>query len=235
MCEDASKRQVDCPCVSPKGDAIFLCDRTGNMAEPWADAGYRCWCIDIQHSIRKPRRVGNIWFIWGDARSWLPEGLDIRFVAAFPVCTHMTVADARDFKVKGLPFLIDGLSLFHSCIHAAAWSGAPYCVENPKGVISTHFRPADFKFNPCDYGGYLKPHGDAYTKETWLWTGNGFVMPEPKPVPPVEGSKMHRLAPSENRADLRSETPKGFARAVFLANAPHLRRNASGFAAWRGR
>jgi hypothetical protein len=29
---------------------------------------------------------------------------------------------------------------------------------------------------------------------------------------------MHLLPPSENRGDLRSETPLGFARAVFKAN-----------------
>lgn len=33
-----------------------------------------------------------------------------------------------------------------------------------------------------------------------------------------------RLPPSDDRADLRSKTPQGFARAVFQANAPkHLR------------
>ena len=35
---------------------------------------------------------------------------------------------------------------------------------------------------------------------------------------PVEGSKMHRLPPSADRGNVRSETPKGFARAVFEAN-----------------
>jgi hypothetical protein len=44
-------------------------------------------------------------------------------------------------------------------------------------------------------------------------------MPEKKPIEPTEGSKMHLLPPSKNRADKRSETPKGFARAVFIANA----------------
>lgn len=52
--------------------AIFLCDKTGIAAKPWADAGIECWCVDIGHSIRRPRKVGNINFVWGDVRTWRP-------------------------------------------------------------------------------------------------------------------------------------------------------------------
>ena len=38
------------------------------------------------------------------------------------------------------------------------------------------------------------------------------------PMPATEGSRMHRLPPSADRASLRSETPMGFARAFFEAN-----------------
>jgi len=194
------------------------------MAGDWAAAGYECWCVDFQHSIRKDRREGNINFVWGDARSWVPiSRRPIVFVACFPVCTNLTVAGARDFKKKGLRMLMDGLDLFNSCYQIASWSQAPFCVENPVGVISTHFREADYLFNPCDYGGYLDPPGDDYTKKTCLWTGNDFVMPEHKWVEPLQGSKMHKLPPSEERENLRSATPRGFARAVYLANAPHLK------------
>lgn len=82
--------------------AIFLCDLTGHAAEPWADAGYECWCVDIQHSIRRERVEGRIHFVWGDARTWAPPAeLDIRFVAGFPFCTHDAVSGARDFATKG--------------------------------------------------------------------------------------------------------------------------------------
>ena len=43
-------------------------------------------------------------------------------------------------------------------------------------------------------------------------------MPEKHRVEPTEGSKMHLLPPSEDRANLRSATPMGFAQAVFEAN-----------------
>lgn len=43
-------------------------------------------------------------------------------------------------------------------------------------------------------------------------------MPEPRRVDAVEGSKMHLVSPGPNRANIRSETPAGFAKAVFEAN-----------------
>jgi len=195
---------------------ISLCDLTGTMVKPWAEAGYTCYCVDVQHSIRKPKVVsypdgGSIHFVWGDVRTWTPPpGHDIKFVAAFPPCTDVAVSGARDFKTKGLSKLIDALELFNACLHAA-WSGAPYCVENPVGVLSSHVRKPDHTFNPCDYG-------DPYTKLTCLWTGNGFVMPPKSPVEPTEGSKMHLMTPGPERANLRSATPEGFANAVFQSN-----------------
>jgi len=47
-------------------------------------------------------------------------------------------------------------------------------------------------------------------------------MPPKSRVHPYEGSKMHLLPPSGDRANLRSATPNGFARAVFRENATFL-------------
>jgi hypothetical protein len=202
--------------------AIFLCDVTGTMAEPWAAAGYPCICVDVQHSIRRARDAGNIRFIWGDVRSWrLPDDVRPVFVAAFPPCTHVAGSGARDFVLKGGAMLRDALETFEACRAVASWSGAPYCIENPVGVLSNipHIGKPDHYFDPCDFAGYAEnPEGDAYTKRTCLWTGNGFVMPEPRRVEPTQGSKMWLMPPSDDRADQRAATPSGFARAVFAAN-----------------
>lgn len=210
--------------------AIFLCDLSGRMAGPWAAAGYRCYCVDVQHSIRRERVEGNIHFIWGDVRTWRPPaGVTVVFGAAFPPCTHVANSGARDFATKGGMMLRDALETFEASRQALAWSGAPYCVENPNGVLSSvpHIGKPDYRFHPSEYAGYLPPDeqdAEAYTKQTCLWTGNGFVMPDRKPVAPTLGSMMHRLPPSDDRADLRSATPRGFSRAVFLANAPQRAR-----------
>lgn len=119
--------------------------------------------------------------------------------------------------------LTDALQLFTCCYAHAVWSGAPFMIENPVGALSRHMGEPDHIFDPCDYAGYLEePTPEAYTKKTCLWTGNGFVMPEPKRVVPILGSKMHLMAPSDDRADERSVTPRGFAEAVFLANGKVL-------------
>lgn len=190
---------------------VSLCDRTGSMVRPWAEAGYECVCVDIQHSIRRDRREGNILFTWGDVRSWAPDDYRPLIIFGFPPCTHLAVSGARDFRKKGWPMLRDGMDLFIACIQAARWAGVPYMVENPVGRIAGLYGECDHTFDPCDYG-------DPWTKKTCLWTGGGFVMPEPCPVEATMGSRMHMLPPSADRADIRSETPMGFARAVFEAN-----------------
>jgi hypothetical protein len=62
-----------------------------------------------------------------------------------------------------------------------------------------------------------------YTKKTCLWTGNGFVMPDFIHITEPEGvtAKIHEMSPGDDRANQRSETPAGFARAVFESNNPN--------------
>lgn len=219
--------------MSPRA-MVSLCDLTGTMARPWAEAGYECWCVDIQHSIRQDRvehvGAGLIHFVWGDVRSWRPpEGVRFDFGALFSPCTHQAVSGARDFEKKGGYMLKDGLELFESGRMALSWSGAPYCCENPVGVLSSipHIGKPIY-IEPCDYAGYADdPAAEAYTKKTGLWIGNGFILPRPRRVEPVRGSMMHLMPPSADRANLRAATPIGFARAVFQANCPHIQKVAA--------
>lgn len=211
---------------------ISLCDKTGIMVKPWADAGCICICVDIQHSIRATRKKryakveqsymgGMTYFVYGDARSWKPSDFDrdfhkkyfIVFVACFPVCTNLAGSGAQDWKLKGLAMLCDGLLLFNSCEQIADWSGAPYCIENPVGAITKHHREPDYYFQPWFYG-------DLYQKKTCLWTGNGFRMPKAEYITKPDGvtEKIWLEGPSDDRQDKRSETPEGFARAVQRSN-----------------
>jgi hypothetical protein len=204
--------------------AIFLCDVTGIMARPWAEAGYTSYCVDLQHPVRNPKKErvgqGEIIFTYGDARYWCPpDNTEIIFAFAFPVCTDMAGSGSQDYSNKrgtprkGIPQLMDGLMLFNSCYQVCKWSGAPFGIENPVGVIPTHFRKPDYYFQPWEYG-------DLWTKKTCLWTGNGFVMPEKKFTRMPEGTRqaIWLMSPGEDRANKRSETPAEFAKAVFEAN-----------------
>jgi len=151
---------------------LSLCDLTGNMVKPWADAGHQCVCVDLQHSIRKSKQVGNIKYVWGDIRSWFPDERPA-IIFAFPPCTDLSVSGARDFQTKRGYRLSDALELFDACQMVAEYSGCPYIIENPVGRLSSHRRKPNYTFDPCDYG-------DPWTKLTCLWAGGGFVMPPKK-------------------------------------------------------
>ena len=198
-----------------RGLVLSLCDRTGNMVRPWAEAGYTCMTVDLQ---RPAEVMPNVMPVQTDVCSFLPPRTKYAAVFAFPPCTHLAVSGARWFKEKGLHGLADALKTVEACARICEWSGARWMLENPVSTLASYWRKPDFTFDPCDYGAYLLPVGDAYTKRTCLWTGGGFVMPEKRSAPATEGSKMHRLGPAPNRADKRSETPIGFAQAVFEAN-----------------
>ena len=204
-----------------KGLIVSLFDYTGVVLEPWAEVGYECWSVDLQHQdVCGTQDDRGIWQFKGDIRTWrLPNREDLKMVFAWPPCTHLAVSGARWFKGKGLHALAEAISLVAHAADACDKSGVPYLIENPLSTLSSYWRAPDYIFDPCDYGGYLDPEGDKYTKKTCLWTGGGFKMPEGKYVEPTEGSRMHKLPPSAERANIRSATPEGFARAVFEANA----------------
>lgn len=195
---------------------VSICDRSGVMVRPWAEAGYRCVCYDLQHSIRADRveavGAGSITYRWANARSLTLDELGPLVIAFFfPPCTHLSVSGARDFRRKGLRLYIDALEIVEACRVLGENSGRPWMLENPVSRLSSAWRKPDHTFDPCDYG-------DPWKKKTCLWTGGGFVMPEKRPVPVTEHDRIWKMPPSADRADRRSETPPGFARAVFEAN-----------------
>ena len=201
-----------------KQKIIISCfDVSCNFVQPWAAAGYLCYCVDLQHRLGE-NKEGNIIKVGTDISHWMPPKGDISLAAFFPPCTHLAVSGAKWFKGKGLFLLAESIKLFAHSIRLAEFIEAPYFIENPVSTISTYWRKSDFKFDPCDFGGYLNPPGDKYLKETHLWVGNNFIMPRFKPVFAEEGMKLFKLPPSDERSNLRSTTPIGFSRAVFEYN-----------------
>lgn len=190
---------------------LSLFDYTTNMVKPWAEAGHECYCVDLQHSTGS---YENIHCIRADVNDYRP-GFRPDIVFAFPPCTDVAVSGARWMQDKGLGALIRALELFKRAVDIADTCGAPYMIENPVSTVSTYWRKPDYTFHPWQYG-------DNYTKKTCLWTGNGFVMPEPavteRPAD-CDTKRIHYASPGEERANFRSETPMGFARAVFEANS----------------
>jgi len=75
-----------------KNIVLSLFDYTTNMVKPWAEAGYTCYCIDIQHP-KGETKEGNIIKVGADVRdvfSYLPRNVDDIVIAfGFPPCTHL--------------------------------------------------------------------------------------------------------------------------------------------------
>lgn len=212
--------------------ALFLCDLTGVMAQPWHEAGYQTIQVDPQHpagitregTATKVGRVIDHPETWGVIHQAIVNG--IAFVAGFPPCTDLAVSGARWFgdKCEADPFFqFKAMHVVWQCQVIGELSGAPWFVENPVSRISSFWRKPDHAFHPADFTGFCA--NDNYTKKTCLWTGGGFVMPERFRDTTLgePDNRIHACPPSSERANIRSATPEGFARAVFLANAPHLR------------
>lgn len=189
---------------------ISCFDKSTIMVKPWVEKGVLAYCVDIGHP-KGETREGNLIKVGADIHNWIPPRGDIVFASFFPPCTDLSVSGARWFKEKGLHKLSEAIKLFARSVDIAESLSCPWVIENPVSTISSYWRKPDYTFDPCDYG-------DPYTKKTCLWTSPDFVMPEKKPTEPFLGSKMHLLPPSKDRADKRSETPLGFARAVFECN-----------------
>ena len=162
---------------------------------------------------------------------------DVALVLGFPVCTDLAVSGAKHWesKRKANPnFQSEAVGHAKRIAQFANACDAPFAIENPVGAMSTLWRKPNFYFHPFEYGGYI-PHEDAihpdypayiaprdaYPKKTGIWSGNGFVQPEKRPVDCPSGYSTQHLklgGKSDKTKNIRSATPRGFARAVFEAN-----------------
>lgn len=144
------------------------------------------------------------WHLQCDALELLKIKWDM--ILAFPPCTDLAVSGARYFAKKRA----DGrqqksIDFFMNFAKADCQRVA---IENPVGIMSTYYRKPDQIIQPWQFG-----HGE--TKKTCLWLKG---LPKLKPTQIVEGreQRIWRMAPSAERARLRSKTFPGIARAMAV-------------------
>lgn len=175
---------------------LSLCDYTGIWSEPYVEADYEVLGVDMASGT-------------GDVRLLKLPTKPIHGIIAQPPCT--VFAGSGNRWPRSESDMLEGLSVVDACCRLIlACKPVWWVLENPVGKLVHYLGEPTLTFQPNEYG-------DDYTKRTCLW-GN-FTAPERSPVPALAGSKMHRLGPSPDRAAKRSETPAGFARAFFEANA----------------
>lgn len=194
------------------GIVLSICDESGVMVEPWLEAGYECWIVDLRHPAGE-HRDGRLVRVGADITRWLAPRCDYAAAFAFTPCTDVANSGNRWKQAKGLTALHAAIGLFEASVRLLEWTGAPWMLENPIGSLSTYWRKPDCTFHPWHYG-------DNESKRTCIWHGAGFVMPPYQVTVKPEGVKEScwKMGPSEDRGFKRSVTPAGFARAVFEAN-----------------
>ncbi len=163
-------------------------------------------------------------------------GDNVHIVFGFPECTDLAVSGAAHFESKRErnPFFQEEALILVELVELLGNQyGCKWALENPVSVISTMWRKPDFIFHPFEFGGYLPSDDthplypeyinprDSYPKRTCIWHGNGFVEPAKKPVDVAKGySNQHNKlgGKSIKTKNIRSATPRGFAKAVFESN-----------------
>jgi hypothetical protein len=125
-------------------------------------------------------------------------------VIAFPPCTDLAVSGARYFEEKRRDgrqqASIKFFELFTNLLTEKV------AIENPIGIMSTHYRKPDQIIQPWHFG-----HGE--TKATCLWL-KGLPLLQPTNVVEGREQRVWKMPPSADRAKLRSKTFTGIARAM---------------------
>ena len=179
---------------------LVACECSGAVRRAFRSLGHRAWSCDLL-----PAEDGSEFHFCGDVQEYLSvtwlEEWDL--VIAFPPCTDLCVSGARHFAAKRADgrqqAAIDFFMMFTRLT-------CPWAIENPVGIMSTHYRKPDQIIQPWQFG-----HGE--TKATCLWLNR---LPKLVPTNVVEGreARIHRMAPSPTRAADRSRTYPGIAAAM---------------------
>ncbi len=191
---------------------LIACEFSGSVRDAFAARGHDAWSCDIVDSEQQ----GN--HIKGDVLDVLDGGWDM--MIAHPPCTFLCVTGNRwtgekyrDRFPTRAQDRKDAIRFFMALVNAPI---PKIAIENPVGVMSSHYRKPDQYVQPYFFG---HPH----SKKTGLWLKNlpkleptNMVAEEPRVIP-AGGHSMSALhvkigkLPMRERAALRSRTFQGFA------------------------
>jgi hypothetical protein len=203
---------------------LVACERSGIVRRAFAAKGWDAWSCDLA-----PAKDGHHNHIQGDCLGVLDLGWDL--MISHPVCTYLTCSAEWAYgdgpyhqNIK--PGTLVGTERREARQRAVDFvfrlRDAPIprkVIENPRGHLSSAWRKPDQTIQPHWFG-------DDASKATCLWFEGDIPLLVPtNRVPPrmVDGrprwgnqtdSGQNKLSPSDDRAELRSETYPGFAAAM---------------------
>lgn len=193
------------------GRILVACEESQAVTLEFRKLGHEAYSCDII-----PESGGHPeWHLQQDVTPLLSQPWDM--IIAFPPCTHLATSGAQWFEKKRQDGRqqqgIDFFMLFANvdCPRVA--------IENPVGIMSTHWRKPDQIINPYEFG-------DPFEKRTCLWLKG---LPALQPTNVVQPPKRRtyesgRSLPEwyaesfkvrgEARARARSKTFPGIAKAM---------------------
>ena len=183
---------------------LDLCGGTGSWSRPYKEVGYNVKIITLPDQ---------------DVRLYIPPN-NVYGILAAPPCTEFSFAKHFHGEGNYSHDFLKGLAVVDACLRIIIISNPRWWVlENPKGYLQRWLGAPTHIFDPWEYG-------DNYQKTTCLW--GDFAMPHPtvwkKPDDCIKFSmlKSKDIHPEYygilSRQIRRAITPKGFAKAFFLAN-----------------
>ena len=197
---------------------ISLFDATGNIQQPYKEAGWNIIQIDLE--------LGTDILQW-DYKNVQVFG-KVGIIAAIP-CTDYALSGAKHFKAKDedgrtaasqklVAKVKEIIDYFRDQYGLMFWQ-----IENPMTRIhwlNPWIGNIRQQFNPCDFAGYDPiPDNSRYNKRTWIF--GEFRLLTEKRMPPISkenpGWKKYG-GKSARTKHMRSITPLGFAYAFYEAN-----------------
>ena len=182
---------------------LVACEESQVVCKAFRERGHEAYSCDLL-----PTSGDNPeWHIQDDVRNVLRHDFttpEWDMVIAFPPCTDLAVSGARWFKEKRENGQQDKSIMFFEFF--TMLKTPKLAIENPIGIMSRLYRKPDQIIQPWQFG-----HGE--TKATCLWL---LGLPKLNPTNIVEGreNRIHKMAPSKDRAKIRSKTYKGIAKAM---------------------
>ncbi len=211
---------------------LVACESSGVVREALRRRGHDAWSCDLL-----PAKDGSPYHFQCDMREVVGRGWD--GMVFHPDCTYLTCSAEWAYgdgpyhqKIK--PGTLVGEARRRArdaAVAFATWGmnlDIPRIImENPVGVLSTRYRPADFTIQPYQFG-------DDASKRTCFWVkglGKMKIDPDKRKVGrwvewPRGSGKMverwanqtdsgqNRLSPSDDRWDIRSKTYPGIGEAI---------------------